>query len=77
MTSHDLARKLLELPDLLVTVRGYEDEVDEIQHIEQVQIHPDEWSGFSYYGDHGLCWGKDRCDKKIHVTAIYLSAEGA
>lgn len=33
MTSHELARALLELPDLQVTIRGYEGGVNFINHL--------------------------------------------
>lgn len=52
MTSHELARRLLEGPDLTVTVRGYEGGVNEITTIESPKPlslnKNDEW----YYGRH-------------------------
>ena len=52
MTTHELARELLGKPDVMVTVRGYEGGVDEIQFVRNVnKLHlnvNDEW----YYGKH-------------------------
>lgn len=52
MTAHELARKLLEGPDLMVTVRGYEVGVDEIINISEprelsLNVYPEEdwWCG--------------------------------
>lgn len=52
MTAHELAKQLLELPDVMLTVRGYEGGVDEITSVSQpkelaLNVH-EEW----YYGKH-------------------------
>lgn len=56
MTAHELANLLLEGPDLMVTVSGYEGGVTEIEGIDPPQsihlnAHLTEW----YYGDHEYC----------------------
>jgi len=52
MTAHELAKQLLEGPDLIVTVSGYEGGVDEITSIdspEPIKLNVNtEW----YYGKH-------------------------
>lgn len=61
MTAHELARKLLEGEDLLVTVRGYEGGVDEVGYVQDPQpIHYDantEW----YRGRHEYHEGEGTC----------------
>ena len=53
MTAHILARLLLEGPDLMVTVRGYEGGVDEIATVNPpASIYLDYYHGQSYYGKH-------------------------
>lgn len=52
MTAHELAKKLLELPDVMVTVSGYEGGVNEVQGTNEpailaLNVH-EEW----YYGKH-------------------------
>ncbi len=78
MTSHELAHRLLEGPDLMVTVRGYEGGVNEVTSIlEPMDIHlnlHDE----GYYGTHEYHTGEE-CyfcvDKTTVLTtqAIHLS----
>jgi len=52
MTAHELARTLLEGPDLMVTVRGYEGGVDEVGYVKPpTPIHYDAHTE-SYYGRH-------------------------
>lgn len=52
MTAHELAHKLLELPDLPVTVRGYESGVNIISEVkEPCPIHLDIHQE-AYYGKH-------------------------
>lgn len=65
MTSHELARKLLEMDDLPVTVSGYEGGVDFIKGIAKPQdlkldVH-DAW----YYGKHEYVY-----DDKENTTAF-------
>jgi hypothetical protein len=53
MTTHELARKLLEGEDLLVVVRGYEGGVNEVDTIHEPQsIHLKIHEGTWYYGLH-------------------------
>ncbi len=73
MTSHELAKKLLEMPDVIVTVSGYEGGVDELTSIEPVkELHlnvNDAW----YYGKHE--YNSSRCEGGcIHkkTMAIHL-----
>ena len=54
MTAHELARRLLEGPDLMVTVNGYEDGVDEINTVSEQSLHLNVNSAW-YYGRHGDC----------------------
>lgn len=74
MTTHELARKLLETEDVMVTVRGYEGGVNEINTIgdsEELCLNTStEW----YYGKHGDCneYGSNPCSHK-KVKAIHLS----
>lgn len=73
MTSHELARKLLAGPDLMVTVRGYEGGVDEVQFIlksEPINLNVnEEW----YYGKHEYHRSYDETPAPdtlaIHLTA--------
>ena len=73
MTAHELARQLLAGPDLMVTVRGYEDGVDEINTVEPpkplILNKYDAW----YYGDHEY-WMEDwGTTPKPDTLAIHLS----
>ena len=60
MTTHELAKKLLEGPNLLVTISGYEGGSNEITHIsEPREIHLSVYTAW-YYGEHefhieGIC----------------------
>ena len=62
MTAHELARVLLEGPDLMVTVGGYEGGVNEIERVRPPRpIHLNINTGW-YYGKHdyhedGRCIG--------------------
>ena len=79
MTAHELARKLLGGPDLLVTRRGYEGGVHEITTVvSPCPIHIDIHSrSGSYYGPHeyhdaDYCgWCYDEVDKS-DVLGIHL-----
>jgi hypothetical protein len=71
MTSHELAKKLLELPDVMVTVRGYEGGVDEIRFVntprELALDVNEEW----YYGKHEYVdYDKHEDKQKIQAIAI-------
>lgn len=54
MTTHELARRLLDGPDCMVTVRGYEGGVYEVMHVEEphplsLDVHSaEDW----YFGPH-------------------------
>lgn len=71
MTSHELAKKLLELPDYPVTVSGYEGGVNIVDNVH------DEW----YYGKHeykregGLYDSEEVKDKEI-IQAIHIGSFG-
>jgi hypothetical protein len=52
MTSHELARKLLEGEDVMVTVRGYEGGVNEINTIYPVDTLYLNVNTEGYYGKH-------------------------
>lgn len=57
MTAHELARRLLEGPDLMVTVSGYEGGVDEVTHIMgERPLHINVNTAW-YYGKHEFCNG--------------------
>jgi len=77
MTSHELAKKLLEGPDLPVTVRGYEGGVDIINNVDSpatLQLDTyEEW----YYGSHEYINGEDDYGydgTKKHIQAIHIGA---
>jgi hypothetical protein len=86
MTTHELARILLEGPDLMVTVRGYEGGVDEITTINPpAPIHLEVWEGHDYCGRHeyhdedniGWCMVCGNCTQELldvsNSQAIHLS----
>lgn len=52
MKAHELARKLLEGPDLPVYVRGYEGGVDDVGQILPINVVRDVYDDESYYGAH-------------------------
>ena len=72
MTAHELARKLLDGPDLTVTVRGYEGGVNVVGALAEPQLlHMNvntEW----YYGKHEYCFGEpcDRCKLTLNGEPI-------
>ncbi len=69
MTAHELARRLLAMPDLMVTVRGYEDGVDEVTVIGPPA--PLRLKAYSqwYYGEHEYVnEGTTRVIQAIHLT---------
>ena len=75
MTAHELARKLLAGPDVMVTVRGYEGGVNEIKFVQEPQKlalnandENDHW-----YGRHTYVM-YDEYEDHEHTTAIHLSA---
>lgn len=74
MTSHELARKLLAMPDLAVTVRGYKGGVDIIDFISEpatlVLNVNEEW----YYGKHEYPYIQDlsEYDGKERIQAIHI-----
>lgn len=70
MTAHELARRLIEGPDLIVTVRGYEEGSDEINTIEQPKELNLNYFTVWYYGNHSYTRSSDEC---IKVQAINLS----
>jgi hypothetical protein len=74
MTTHELAKKLLELPDVMVLTDGYEGGVDEITKITPTKIKlnvHDEW----YYGNHDVLAPYELNDSSINATdAILLSS---
>ena len=74
MTSHELARKLLEGPDLLITVPGYEGGVDEITRIAEpsklMLNRNEEW----YYGKHEYQREWDEEITNPIIMAIHISA---
>lgn len=73
MTTHELAHKLLEGPDLLVTRNGYEGGVHEITTIQEpkkikLNVH-DEW----YYGPHEYPYIDDIQEDIEYKLAIHIS----
>jgi hypothetical protein len=52
MTSHELARKLLEMPDVMVTRNGYEGGVDEITTVSEPRLLALNVNESRYYGKH-------------------------
>lgn len=72
MTSHELAKKLLEMPDCEVTVWGYRGGVDIVESIQEprelaLNIHEE-----GYYGKHEYTdYEKFEDNKKIQ--AIHIS----
>jgi hypothetical protein len=76
MTAHQLARKLLEGPDVMVTVRGYEGGVDEITGIQKpeeliLNFHDkDSW----YYGNHEYNQYDEKETHHTTVQAIHIHA---
>ncbi len=75
MTTHELAKKLLTMPDVMVTVRGYEGGVDEIKTVHPIgKLHldcnKDWWDGNHEYKTDEECV---LCEHKI-VDAIHLEA---
>jgi hypothetical protein len=77
MTAHELARKLLEMPDVMVTVAGYEGGVNEIQKVaepdELCLNYYEEW----YYGKHSYRdYQLDEEEGKTFqkIKAIHISA---
>ena len=62
MTTHELAKQLLQGPNVMALVRGYEGGVDEIKHIGierplHINIHKEKW----YYGEHELHYYDSNC----------------
>ena len=84
MTTHELAHKLLEGPNLMVTLRGYEGGVNEICNIMKPQlIHLDyhDTKQTWYYGKHEYhqdiskdCYYCDKEHPEPTTLAINLSA---
>lgn len=77
MTSHELARKLLEMPDLPVTIHGYEGGVNFIETVNQPEElclnYYQEW----YYGKHSYRdYDLDEEEGKTYekVQAIHISS---
>lgn len=79
MTSHELARRLLEGPDLPVTVRGYEGGVDIIQNVNPpMPLHLDGKLG-TYFGKSAYCkpsgceaWMSEEEHTKPETLAIHI-----
>ena len=77
MTSHELARKLLEMEDLMVTVRGYEGGADELKIIEkprELHLHvrdSNDWGEHAY--THWEC-EDGNCNHEV-IRAIHLMKE--
>jgi hypothetical protein len=69
MTAHELAKILLEGPDLMVTVRGYESGVDEIKSVEKprllyLKFHDGEY----YFGEHTYdYYGIKECETVLAI----------
>lgn len=79
MTSHELARKLLSMEDLPVTVRGYEGGVDIVETVSEPATlmldRYDEW----YYGKHEYFYSSGNLQEDVDnlrlikkVQAIHL-----
>ncbi len=75
MTSHELARKLLEGPDLMVTVRGYEYGVDEIRKINPPEILCVNVNSSGVAGDHDLYVNCNGDTDHDHIRAIHLERD--
>lgn len=75
MNAHELARKLLEGPDLPVYVRGYEGGVDDIGLIEPIEVVRDAYSDTSYYGAHdhyGTDYVDDDDEHPVRESGLWL-----
>jgi hypothetical protein len=75
MTAHELARKLLAGPDLMVTVRGYEGGVNEITKVYEPDnlmlnyYESDAW----YYGRHEYRYKGSENDRQTQeIQAIHI-----
>ena len=76
MTSHELARKLLEMPDVMVTVRGYEAGVNEVLRVWpaaplalDVEDSPDIYGRHKYERHTGTFDNAEGCSR---VPAIHI-----
>lgn len=72
MTAHELARKLLEMPDVMVTVSSYEGNVDEVDIVcEPAAINLNvntKW----YYGKHSYWREYSSKGPKPETLAIHI-----
>ncbi len=68
MTSHELARQLLEGPDLLVTIRGYEYGVNEVTGIcPPPLLHLEANKGSKWCGLHEYHEGDEMCCNCLNI----------
>lgn len=75
MTTHELARKLLEGPDVMVTRNGYEGGTEEITLIEPVATLYLNVRDSPYYGPHSYdesvgILDEDRVEKTVQAVNI-------
>ena len=73
MTSHELARKLLELPDVMVTRSGYEGGVNEITRVNNPQTLTLNVNDSWYYGKHEYQNDYDNTPEMKTCAAIHIS----
>lgn len=75
MTAHELAKKLLEGPNLMVTVRGYEGGVDEITTVSEPEDMMLNYNEAWYYGKHEYMTYNKENERGCKITkAINLGA---
>jgi succinyl-CoA synthetase beta subunit len=72
MTAHQLAHKLLAMPDVLVTVRGYEGGVDSVESVEEPKELALNCNSEWYYGKHEYTAEYKPFDDKVKVQAIHI-----
>ena len=75
MTSHELAIKLLKLPDVMVTRRGYEGGVSEITEASEprrlvLNVHNGEWY---HYGEHEYTEEPNDYPYATSIQAIHIN----
>lgn len=73
MTAHELARKLLTLPDVPVTIRGYEGGVNIVEHVNVPAPYMPYAEEAWYYGKYDYCNEPDSEVRSLGL-AIHLSA---
>ena len=68
MTTHELAKQLLEGPDVMVTISGYEGGVDEIKTIHPMKSLKTHVNDAWYYGPHEYDDDSDGEIRAIHLS---------